>query len=265
MRRRSLTGMMAAAVTLAGCGATHTSPTTTSARTGTSAATTTTESTWPRTPRTDVQHFARAYAAYLDGQVPARQLTGLTGAARSELGPPIAGRYRVRRVAVESVTLGPLGAQSEVVLDAGQHKLPVKVQVVRSHGRDVVASIQPPDLDSIVQGSVNPVAAPPGSARAEQAARTFLAGYLAWDYGHGKASEIKVIASGLARQFSGPPPVRPGASNLHPQVVAIGMQRTNGGWIANVNVHDDVRTYDLELTVLRVGVQWEVSRVRLPS
>ena len=271
MRGRTLVWTIAVAVALASCGVAHHGPGATTTGTvatssSTSPSTTSPPAPRPQTPRVDVERFARAYGEYLDGQVPAGQLTDVSLAARRQLGPPIQRPLRSGLVTVASVRLASLGSRCEAFLRDGRHTLQVGVQVNRSGGHDVVVGVVPPDLDSILQKPSKPVAAPRGSAPAEQAARTFLTGYIPWVYGHGKAATIAAVAPQLHRELRGRSlPQSAQAPNLHPRVVAIGMQRAGTGWTAQVNISDSERTYDLNLTVVRVRGTWEVNRVQEPS
>lgn len=269
MRRAWVIGL--AAVALAGCGTSdhgHETRTAHGGRSGkTSAATTgsSSPSTRRMTPRVELARFAVGYAAYLDGRVPTSRLTGLTATARGQLGPPIPRRLRASRVTVVSLHLAPLGSPSEVVLRDGRHHLPIAVRVGQSAGGDVVASVQAPDLDSVLQRPSKRIVEPRGSAPAERAARRFLAGYLPWVYGRGKTSAITAITPHLRRALRGRSlPQSSQAPNLHPRVAAVGMRRAGVHWTADVNIADAERTYDMALTLVRVDGRWVVSTVREP-
>ena len=233
------------------CGATHHRSLTPPAPPDSTSVSVTARPTPPR-PRLVVRRFAGAYGAYLDGGLPADRLIGLTDAARGEIGPPIEPRYRVGQIVVASVTVGALGATSELRLRAGRCLLAVSVQVGRSDGRDVVDGVQPPDLDSILQPPAE-ATAEPRSAAPERTARRFLAGYLPWTTGRARPRRSSARHAGWPNSSAARHPRR-----LERRICTRGSSRSE--WCAAIvdgrprsTSRDDVRTYNLQLTLVAPG------------
>ena len=159
----------------------------------------------------------------------------------------------------------PLGRPSGFVLRDRTHTIRFTVTIARVHDTYLVRSFTAPDLDSVAQAPPRAIAQPHGSAPAQRTARRFLTGFLAWVYGYGKASAIVDSTPQLGRQLKGPSPAQVSARNLDPQVVAIGMVRTRGGWTAEANITDSQRAYELQLTLIPARGGWAVSDVRDPN
>jgi hypothetical protein len=211
------------------------------------------------TPRSAVMRLAQTYAEYLDGQRPAVRVAE---ASTTDVGIRIAPNARTGRLQVASVAPAPLGRPSGFVLRDRTHTIRFTVTIARVHDTYLVRSFTQPDLDSVAQGPPRAIAQPHGSAPAQRTARRFLAGFLPWVYGYGKASAIADSTPQLGRQLKGPSPAQVSARNLDPRVVAIGMVRIRGGWSAEANIADSQRAYDLRLTLRPARGGWAVSDVR---
>jgi hypothetical protein len=211
------------------------------------------------TPRRAVLRFARTYGEFLDGRRPAVRVAE---ASTIDVGIRIAPDARTGRLQVTSVAPAPLGRPSGFVLRDRTHAIRFTVTIARVHDTYLVRSFTAPDLDSVAQGPPRAIAQPHGSAPAQRTSRRFLTGFLAWVYGYGKASAIVDATHRLGRRLTGPSPAQVSAHSLDPQVVAIGMVRTRGGWIAEANVDDAQRGYALRLTLIAARGGWAVSDVR---
>ena len=214
------------------------------------------------TPRSAVMRFAQTYGEYLDGRRPAVRVAE---ASTIDVGIRIAPNARTGRLQVTSVAPAPLGRPSGFVLRDRTHTIRFTVTIARVHDTYLVRSFTPPDLDSVAQAPPRAIAQPHGSAPAQRTARRFLAGFLPWVYGYGKASAIADSTPQLGRQLKGPSPAQVSARNLDPQVVAIGMVRTRRGWSAEANITDSQRAYELQLTLRPARGGWAVSDVRDPN
>jgi hypothetical protein len=214
------------------------------------------------TPRSAVMRFAQTYGEYLDGRRPAVRVAE---ASTIDVGIRIAPDARTGRLQVTSVAQAPLGRPSGFVLRDRTHWIRFSVTIARVHDTYLVRSFTAPDLDSIAQAPPRAIAQPHGSAPAQRTARRFLAAFLPWVYGYGKASAIVDSTPQLARQLKGPSPAQVSAHNLDPRVVAIGMVRTRRGWSAEANITDSQRAYELQLTLTPARGGWAVSDVRDPN
>ena len=214
------------------------------------------------TPRSAVMRFAQTYGEYLDGRRPAVRVAE---ASAIDVGIRIAPDARTGRLRVRGVAPAPLGRPSGFVLRDRTHTIRFTVTIARVHDTYLVRSFTPPDLDSVAQAPPKAIAQPHGSAPAQRTARRFLTRFLAWVYGYGKASPIVRATPQLGRQLKGPSPTNVPARNLNPQVVAIGMVRTQRGWTAEANITDSERSYELQLTLVAARGGWAVSHVREPN
>jgi hypothetical protein len=214
------------------------------------------------TPRSAVMRFAQSYGEYLDGRRPAVRVAE---ASTIDVGIRVAPNARTGRLQVTRVSPAPLGRPSGFVLRNRTHTMRFTVTIARVHDTYLVRSFTAPDLDSVAQGPPRAIGQPHGSASAQRTARRFLTGFLAWVYGHGKASAIVNSTPQLGRQLKGPSPAQVSTRSLDPQVVAIGMVRTRGGWSAEANITDSQRAYELQLTLIPAGGGWAVSDVRDPN
>ena len=260
MRQRPITtaAISFVALVLAGCGSHGRSYPNTS-RSSTSSSTARVR----LTPRSAVVRFAQTYGEYLDGRLPAVRVAE---ASTIDVGIRIAPDARTGRLQVTSVAPAPLGRPSAFVLRDRTHTIRFTVTIARVHDTFRVRSFTPPDLDSVAQAPPRAIAQPPGSAPAQRTARRFLTRFLAWVYRYGKASAIVNTTPQLAAQLKGPSPARVPARSLDPEVVAIGMVRSQGGgWTAEVNITDSERAYELQLKLVAAGGGWAVSHVREPN
>jgi hypothetical protein len=214
------------------------------------------------TPRSAVMRFARTYGEYLDGRRPAVRVAE---ASTIDVGIRFAPNARTGRLQVTRVAPAPLGRPSGFVLRDRTHTIRFTVTIARVNHTYLVRSFTAPDLDSVAQAPPRAIAQPHGSAPAQQTARRFLTGFLAWVYGYGKASAIVDTTPQLGRQLNGPSPAQVSAHSLDPEVVAIGMVRTRRGWTAEANITDSQRAYELQLRLIPAGSGWAVSDVHEPN
>jgi hypothetical protein len=163
------------------------------------------------------------------------------------------------------VNVRELGDGAQYVLDLRDHAhtFSVQVSVQRVGARDVIDTVVPPDIDSIVHSTSHAPAPPRGSAAAEAAARRFLAGYLPWLYGHGELALIRNASRSLRAFLRAHVPVIPPTSRgLRGRVAAVGMRHSKGGWTALVNVTDGQEIYQLDLSLVRMHLRWLATKVR---
>lgn len=100
--------------------------------------------------------------------------------------------------------------------------------------------------------------APPG---AEQSARKFLDGYLAYLYGRGSARAIPLASSEVRRALAARPPrVSPAQRERHPRIAALSAQPLTGGAISMTATIDDggVARYAIRVKLARRARSWRV-------
>ena len=95
-------------------------------------------------------------------------------------------------------------------------------------------------------------------------ARAFLDGYLAFSYGHGKASAIRAAAAHLVRALDRAPPRVPAAvARARPRVTSLrALARASTREVIVVAaVNDGQRRYEVPITVRRAGDRWLVTEI----
>lgn len=287
--RRALALTTALALTLAACGtpAPHrisepptsiprTSPPSSSTPAATATSTPVT-STSPRITRRQTVNpeqaaaaaFAAVYVRFLDGAGTVSELPAVAAAARAQAaqaGPIPPGRRRGTLVLAKLDRAR--GATNTYLLSARDdaHTLYAQLALSLRAGRWIVTELTPPDFVQVFASAGPPPPRPPArSAAAEQAARSFLRGYLPWLYGEGSLAAIRAASGGLrSRLAADPPNVPPTMQRLRPRVDAIAMQRERDAWRALPSVTDGHETYELVLTIKPVGTAWQITNVGAP-
>jgi hypothetical protein len=221
----------------------------------------------PSAPLLALQTFAGAYGAYLDGRVPAATLPDATAAARGEVGPPIPASRRAGTLALSAISQIPGGPSYIVSLRDRQHTFGAQLTLTATATGWQVNAISPPDLDTILGPAASAIPPPAGSAGAQQAARAFIAGYLAWLYRHAPADAIADATPSLLTELKANPPANyPPAYLALAHVVALTLKAApDGSWLAYVTVNDGALTYDLPLTVIAAQGRWLISKVGSPQ
>jgi hypothetical protein len=211
--------------------------------------------------------FGQTFGRYLDGQIPATNVAGLAPGISGHLSIRLSPAARTGALRVTSVSPAPLGQTSTIVLRDRLHTIPVKVILRQISDRDRVVWVSTGDLDSVAQPPSPPLTPPKGSGGAQQAAKTFLTGYLPWLYSHGVIPSHQTITPRFAHNLRHATtlPQAPGTPDLHPRVAAIGMQHAQTGWLAEANIADAQRTYQLNLTVTHNSGRWAVTTVEAPG
>ncbi len=98
-------------------------------------------------------------------------------------------------------------------------------------------------------------------AAAEQSARKFLDGYLAYLYGRGSARAIPLASSEVRRALAARPPrVSPAQRERHPRIAALSAQPLAGGAISLTATIDDggVARYPIRVKLARRARSWRV-------
>jgi hypothetical protein len=146
------------------------------------------------------------------------------------------------------------------------HNFYATIAVSQQHGRWLVSELTPPDFVQALAPPGPPAPAPPpGSSAPEHAARAFIDGYLPWLYGQGPLRAIRDATANLVAGLQRRPPRVPlTARSLHPELVAIALQRHRGAWQALPNVTDGRETYELVLTITQTRRHWLVNGVSNP-
>lgn len=98
----------------------------------------------------------------------------------------------------------------------------------------------------------------------KRTAKAFLAGYLAYVYGHGDARAVSDDTSKLARQLAQHPPVVPqGQTLLRPRVLGftVSLITARQGEVAVLIADTEVLRYRLRLLLRREGSTWLTSGI----
>ena len=205
--------------------------------------------------------FASSYGRYLDGRLPVTALVGATPAAHEQAGAPIPASFRAGTLTVAYVHRTPRSESFTVGYRDRAHSYSAQLIVKGRRARWLITQVLAPDLDSILRRS-RTIPPAPGSRPAAAAARQFLAGYLAWLYGHARATDIHRASAQLIDQLKTHPPRVPVTlQHVHPRLIALGTQHANGGWLALANITAGQQTYQLTVTVVRARDQWRVTNV----
>lgn len=98
-------------------------------------------------------------------------------------------------------------------------------------------------------------------------ARTFLAGYLAWQYGHGASGQIR---DGTRQLLATLTPARltvnPAALELHPVVSALGASEAGGGVLhVTALISDGAARYPIGIVVTHEARGWQVTQLASPE
>jgi len=214
--------------------------------------------------------FAAAYVRFIDGTGTAAALPDATMSVRvlaGQAGRVPAARRRGTLVLGElRAVKGQPGSYTLAASDAA-HTFYATITVGQQHGRWLVGTLTPPDfVQALAPPGPSAPAAPPGSSAPEHAARAFLDGYLPWLYGQGPLRAIRdATATLVAGPQRRPPRVPLTVRSLHPELVAIALQRHRGAWQALPNVTDGRETYELVLTITQTRGHWLVSGVGNPQ
>jgi hypothetical protein len=220
------------------------------------------------TPQSAASTFAGAYVRLIDGAGEAAQLPDATTRARREAarGGVISPARRRGTLILEQVAAAH-GVTGQFLITAREpgHTVYAQETVARIEGRWVVSGLVTPDFAQVFVGeNERAPRSPRGSAAPRAAAQMFLADYLPWYYGHGRAAVIRDVSAALRRQLQTHPViVPPSIARLHGRAAAVGMRRHGSGWLALVDVTDGRETYQLNLSLTGAGEHWRVTAVRI--
>ena len=264
-RSRSLLAVAACALALAGCGGSHSRPTTSGATRRAS----TTPSITSRGEQAAASLFAAAYVRFLNGRDTASGLPDATSSVRTlatRAGAIPAARRRGTLVMTAMSQAVGAGASYLLTARDDAHAFYAQLTLAEQRGRWLVVALTPPDSVQVFAPAGPPLPAPiPGSAAPENAARLFLRGYLPWLYGQAPLHSIDAATSGLLASLNAHMPrIPPTMQSLRPKVAAIAMQRHGHGWQALPNISDGHETYELVLTIAQTRGRWLVTNVSSP-
>lgn len=210
--------------------------------------------------------FATAYLAYLDGHTTVIALPHATAAVRAAARGGGTVPERSRQGQLTLVALEPAPRVKHGVLLSARNRagtLYAQETLARTgHGWRVSGLLTPDFVQAFVKQSTATTPQPLGSAGAGQSARTFLAGYLPYYYGHAPAAAVRADAPALAHYLRAHPPnIPPALQRLDGRVAGIAMAPAGDSWRALVNVHDARSTYQLTLTLAHLRARWVVTAV----
>ncbi len=206
--------------------------------------------------RTVATAFARAYARYLRGDLPADRLPSCSPAARAmvtETGP-LPSRLGIRHVHVVAVNgaRGSWAARFAILDLRGRGELSAELVLTHIRSGWEVGEVVGPDLDTLLAAPMVGVQ-PRGPAAPRQAATGFVVGYLAYTYGHAGVDALRDLTPTLRVVLRGHPPRVPESiRRLEPRVAGLALSRHGTEWVASANVTDGQNTYQVISLVGRV-------------
>jgi hypothetical protein len=172
---------------------------------------------------------------------------------------------RVRRVVVAVGVLLALGAVIAALTLTASHGGGARPPAAH---RPAAASVpHPPAAASVPDPSPRRLRPPVSTAamvQARQVAARFLADYLPFAYGRGRALAVRGITPGLRRQLlRARAQLTPAERRRHPRVVALQTSGTTPTLVVATAVIDDggVAAYRLRFTLGGAGGRWAVSSV----
>ena len=103
-------------------------------------------------------------------------------------------------------------------------------------------------------------APPPGSPTPSAAARTFLKGWLLFEYGHAKAAVLKDATPTLTAAIADyPPPPAPTFRHISGRLVSLTMMRRGSSWRGLAHMTDGRGdTFDETVQLIQTGGRWLV-------
>ena len=217
-------------------------------------------------PRAVAATVARAYARYLDGQLPARRLPALTpqALATARSSGPLPARLHVTQVRLTSLTRGGDGWTAHFAIRDTHGRQTTTAQLVLSatDGPWKLAELTPPDPDILI--TPTPPALPPtGPAAARHAALEFTHSYLDYTYDHPAADQLRDLTPKLRVSITANPPQVPANIRaLHPRIASLALTRDGARWLADANVTDGQDTYQVTSVLARVHGDWLVVALR---
>ena len=213
-------------------------------------------------PRAAATTVAQAYARYLDGQLPARQLPTLTpqALATARNSGPLPARLHVTQVRLTSLTgRGDSWTAHFAISDThGRQTATAELVLSATGGQWKIIELIPPDPDTLI--TPNPAALPPaGPAAARRAALGFTQSYLDYTYGHAAATQLRDLTPKLRAAITSNPPSVPATIRaLHPRIASLALRPHRAGWLVNANVTDGQDTYQIISLARRIHREWLV-------
>jgi hypothetical protein len=213
-------------------------------------------------PRVVATAFARAYARYLQGALPAERLPACSPVARAMVvqSGPLGARLGVRQLRLTAVN----GARASwaarfAILDThGRGEVSAELVLTPTRTGWEVGEVVAPNLDTLLATPM-PAVRPPGPAAARQAATGFVVSYLAYTYGHAGVEALRDLTATLRATLAGHPPRVPqGIRSLDPRVASLTLSPDGTEWLASANVTDRQNTYEVISVVGRVRGRWLV-------
>ena len=217
-------------------------------------------------PRTVATTVARAYARYLDGQLPARRLPALTpqALATARNSGPLPARLHVTRVRLASLAGGgdSWTAHFAIRADRGRQTTTAQLVLSATDGPWKLAELTPPGPDTLITPTP-PALQPGGPAAARRTALEFTNSYLAYTYNHLAAGQLRDLTPKLRVSIAATPPQVPANIRaLHPRIASLALTRDGRRWLADANVTDGQDTYQVTSLLGDIRGDWLVVALR---
>jgi hypothetical protein len=219
--------------------------------------------------RTVMERFVLAYGRELDGVLGAAHLPDCTLEVRrlaSQAGT-IPRSKRVGLVTLRNARLTAASSRSvtyALVLADREHSFPLVVTISAAAATWTVTRLTPPDLDTVVapkpSGGLRP-----GPPAARAAARTFLKGWLLYEYGHAKAAVMKDVTPTFRTVIADYPPdipPTPASRHLYGRLVSVALYRRGSNWRGVAHITDGQDdTFQETVQLIQTGGRWLVDLI----
>jgi hypothetical protein len=151
-----------------------------------------------------------------------------------------------------------------LVLGDREHSFPLVVTISAAAARWVVTALTPPDLERVF--ARKPFGGPPpGLPGARAAARTFLTGWLLYEYGHAKAAVMKDVTPTFRTVLASYPPdipPTPTSQRLYAHLVSLALMRRGSSWRARAHIIDGQNdTFDETVQLIETDGHWLVDLI----
>jgi hypothetical protein len=222
--------------------------------------------------RTLMERFARAYGRELDGVLGAEQLPDCTLRVRrlASLAGTIPRSKRVGLVTLRHARLTAAFSRSvtyALVLADREHSFPLVITMSAAAAPWAVTGLTPPDLKTVF--APEPCRRPQTGPRgARAAARTFLEGWLLYEYGHAKAAVMKDATPTFKTVLTDyPPGIPPTATvrHLYGRVVSLALVRRGSSWRGLAHITDGQESFDEIVQLMQTGGRWLVDLMIPPN
>jgi hypothetical protein len=151
-----------------------------------------------------------------------------------------------------------------LVLADREHSFPLAITISAAAARWTVTGLTPPDLATVFAS--RPSGGPqPGALTARAAARTFLKGWLLYEYGYASAAAMKDATPTFKAAIAGYPPhlpPTPTPTHLYGRLVSLALYRRGSSWRGLAHFTDGQGdSFDETVQLIQSGGRWLVDLI----